>query len=119
MKVKPENKKTKTDKFLDDMLPIGLDYSGNHKEEGIYRISLGGVSKSATGDNWQYEPFFRRFKTEEEALDIRNEIFKSIKSWMSNEKIKYAKKKCKEQGVIVGNELATWIEDLSMFQYRL
>lgn len=70
--------------ILDDIFPICLDYSSNHKEEGCWRISLGGMRNySPTGENWGYAPFEKRYKTEEEAKKVRRELWRTVKRWVN------------------------------------
>lgn len=64
--------------YLEEVFPICLD-------EKEYRINLAGMNKLApTGDNWGYAPFQKTYKTQEEAENVRKELWKTIKRWVDN-----------------------------------
>lgn len=68
------------DKLLNEILPVCQDFSGNYKEEGIWRINLAGMRKhSPIGVNWGYAPFLNRYKTEQKAKQVRQEIYETMK----------------------------------------
>ena len=68
----------KKEKYLEEVFPICLD-------GGEYRINLAGMNKLApTGDNWGYVPLQKNYKTIEEAVEVRKELWKTITKWVTN-----------------------------------
>lgn len=77
--VKRKNNSVKRS-YLEEVFPICISKDG-------YTINLAGMKKlSPTGDNWGYAPLKKAYKTQKEAEEVRKELWKTISSWVNNNK---------------------------------
>ena len=61
---------------LEEIFPICIDKDG-------YNINLAGMMKHSPTGEWGYAPFRKTYKTHDEAVKVRKELWKTIKHWVN------------------------------------